>query len=351
MKNLVFLLCIWTASPLLAQKDSSYIETFDDYLVVKASVHNSTLNFALSPRVNGLTQYLKPFWYRPGVQNIVGVGASFKGLSLNLSFKLRQNRMIRNRQGESDYFNFQIHSYGHKFGYDIYYQKYKGYFISNFDNFFTDFFAGDPLQRRDDLTLRNLSTNVYYIFNPEKFSSRSSFVLDERQVRSGGSFILMGSLGYFRASADSSIVPPDNDLNFRSEAFFNATGFYTLSASPGYAFTIVLPKGFYFSVGASGMVGMQYFEGEGENLSDQGFNYFLKGVGKSSLGYNKEKWVVGVSLCADIQGMNTRHVQFRTNNLDIGFFVAHRIKTNWLKGKKSVFDFLKKKKKTDDKSL
>ncbi|NJL13100.1 MAG: hypothetical protein HC913_08955 [Microscillaceae bacterium] len=43
--------------------------------------------------------------------------------------------------------------------------------------------------------------------------------------------------------------------------------------------------------------------------------------------------------------MNTKYVQFRSNNLDISFFVAHRLKTRWMAGKTTFFGFLKKKKK------
>ncbi|MEO1655122.1 MAG: DUF4421 family protein [Bacteroidota bacterium] len=299
---------------------------------------------SISPRENGLTRFFKPIWYRPSVQNMVGIGVGFKDLAINVNFKLRQNSAISARQGSSAYTNIHVHSYGRKLGYDIYYQKYRGYFIENLGNFVNGLFSGEELQQRDDLRLRNISTNVYYVFNPDRFSYRSAFVLDERQTRSGGSFILTGSLGYFKASADSSFIPPDTDIEFDPRAHFYNADFYTFAVSPGYAHNFIFWKNCYFSGGISGMIGLQYQQAQADNFRTKGVNYFLKGIVRSSLGYNAQKWVAGISMTMDIQGLNTEFMQFRSNNLDLGIFFAYRIKTRWMKGKTTFFGFLKKKK-------
>ncbi len=343
MKYLIISLTFGILFSSTSQAQRKYFQTFDDCLLLKTSISNSSLNLSLSPRSNGLTKFSKLIWYRPSVQNTIGIGLGFKDLALHFNFKLRQNATIEARQGNSKYSDLQIHSYGKKLGYDIYYQTYKGYYIENLDNFVNGLFSGNQLQQRDDLRLKNFSTNVFYVFNPQKFSYRSAFVLDEKQLRSGGSFILTGSLGYFQVSADSSIVPSNTDIAFHSKAHFNQVDFYTLAVTPGYAHNFVFPKGFYFSVGVSGLIGLQYHEGHAEEYANKGFHYFLKGIFKSSLGYNVEKWVAGISLTTDIQGMNTEFVQFRTNNLNISLFLARRIRVKWMKGKKSFLEFLSKK--------
>ena len=346
MRYLFVFIWILLSFSTYAQRDN--FETFDDYILIKTSLHNSSLNLSLSPRKNGVTNFFKPIWYRPSVQNIMGFGVSFKGLSLSYNFKLRQNAKINARQGTSAFSNLQIHSFGKKLGFDVYFQNYQGYFIENFNNFVSSLFSGDQLQQRDDLRLKNISANVFYIFKPEKFSYRSAFGFHERQLKSGGSFILTGSLGYFDAKADSSFIPSDTEIEFHPDAFFNRADFYTFAVSPGYGYHIAFPRGFYATLGVSGMLGLQYHEAYTETGADKGFNYFLKGIARASVGYHVRKWVAGISLSTDIQGMNTKFVQLRSNNLDISVFLAHRIKTRWMKGKKSFFDFLKKKKKNQE---
>jgi len=333
-------------APLGADSDTSATGTvgfFHDYFMIKAKVNNSSLNLGLSPRVNSINQIFKLVLYRPSVLNVVGAEVHFKGFALGFGTKVAQHPLVKAREGTSQYFDFRVHSYGKKLGYDIYYQDYEGYFISDLDDFFTNFLSGTSLRRRDDLQLRNISANVFYVFNADNFSYRAAFVHDERQLKSAGSFILTASAGYTTAKGDSTIVPTDTDITFDPRSFYSNAKFYTLAIVPGVAYNWVKPSGFYISASASGMLGMHYFEAGSETLNDSGLNLMLKGIGRFSIGFNKENWVYGASGSADVQGMNTRFVEFRTINLDATLFVAYRFKTKWMAGRKTIFNFTKNK--------
>ncbi|TAF68124.1 MAG: DUF4421 domain-containing protein [Cytophagales bacterium] len=343
MKYLLSILLISTTYTLAAQNDSSYIQKFEDYMLIKTGATYRGLDLTLSPRINGITQFLEPLWYRPSVRNSVSVGVNFKGLAISFGFKLAQHPLIRDRQGESKYFDLQVHSFGKKLGYDIYYQEYQGYFIEDISNLINNIITGQALQRRDDIRLQNFSVNVFYTFNGDKFSYRAAFVHDEKQNKNGGSFIINGSLGYFNAKADSSFTTNNIGINFRPEAAFNQNTFYTFAITPGYAHTFIVKKHFYISASASGLVGLQYHEGQAQNNNTQvGLNYFLKGIARASVGYHTQKWVIGASAMLDLQAMNTEFVQYRTNNLEISAFLAHRFKVKWMAGKKSFFGGKKK---------
>lgn len=352
IQRLLLLQLIIAASLVSVHAQNTNVETFEDYFLVRAGLTNRSLNFNLSPRQSGFTQYLKRLWYRPGVQNTLGVGVRFKGLGLSYSFKLAQHPVMRARTGESKYFDLRINSFGHKYGYDVYYQNYKGYFISNLDvssldNFVNSafsVFSGDTLLRLDDMRLQNLSANYFYIFNNERFSFRSAFVLDERQLESAGSFLLTGSFGWTKASADSSFIPTYDTLGFRPEAYYHSMDFYTLACTPGYAFNWVHRKGYYLTFGVSSMAGLLYYQGEAENSEINNWSYFIKGIGRASVGYHGKRWVVGASLSGDLQANNTRFVQYRTSILDLNGIVAYRFPVNWLKGRKSLIQFNKEDK-------
>ncbi len=335
-----------------ALAQSEYIETFEDYFLIKAGITNRSLNLNLSPRLNGITQFNKRLWYRPAVQDVLNVGVRFKGLALSYGFKVAPHPLLESRQGESKYTDIKVVSFGRKLGYDVYYQDYKSYFISdlnikNATNLVNSIFSGDQLQRRDDLRLQNFAANVYYVFNNDEFSYRTAFVLDERQVKSAGSFLLTGSLANTRISADSSFVIRNDSLGFRPEGYFKTADFYTIAVTPGYAYNLVSPKNFYLTLGVSALAGVMYYDGKNdEQISTTGVNYFLKGMAKASAGYHGEKWIVGASFAADVQGLNTKYVQFRTGVFDLSVFVAYRIKTSWMAGKKSLFE--KKEKNNND---
>jgi hypothetical protein len=327
-----------------ASAQDEYFETFDDYILLKVNANNQTLNLALAPRANGITRYGQRIWYSPTVQNAFGVGVKFKNLSLSYSFKLSQSSLVKNTIGTSKYSDIQMHSYGKWFGYDIYYQKFEGFYIANLENLFNSVQSGTSFPRRDDLKLQNIGANLFFVLNPKKFSYAAAFGQEVAQIKSGGSFLVNSSFGYSRSTADTGFIPPDIDIEFAPEAYFNDAWFLTAVLCPGYAYTYVHRTGIYGSLGATPGIGIVYREAFGDAPTETGVNYFLKGIGRSAIGFNNEKWTFGVSLTTDIQAMNLKAVQFRTNNLNIGVFVGYRIKTKFMAGKKSIFDFSKKPK-------
>lgn len=323
-------------------QDTLYVKTFDNYFTIKTGLAYRALNFTLSPRVNGITQFLKPIWYRPIVRSSLSIDVAFKDLSIGWSFGLAQNRLFSDKQTESKYLDFQLHSsLSKKLNYDLYYQNYQGYFIENLNNRLN----GEALVQRDDIKLKNIAANVTYIFNGDRFSYNAAFSQSKKQLKNAGSLILTSSLGYFQARGDSSFIPTNTPLPFEPQAFVNNVSFYTLSASPGYAYTLLIgKKGWQISASASALIGLQYNENLGNNSNQADFNYYLKGLARAFVGYHGTTWVVGVSGLTDIQGFNTKYVQYRTNNLNLTFFCIYKIKSKWMEGKKSFFE---KKKKED----
>ena len=155
------------------------------------------------------------------------------------------------------------------------------------------------------------------------------------------------SMGYARSSADSSLIPSTIEVEFAPETHFNDVWFTTMAIYPGYAYTYVHKTGIYGSLGLSPGIGLAYQKATGEVPTDERFNYFLKGIGRGAIGYNNEKWTFGASLTTDVQAINFKDIQFRNNNLNMSIFVGYRIKTKFMAGKESIFDFSKKKKETE----
>lgn len=323
-------------APKEGECQSEKIKTYDDHILVRTGITNRSLNLNLSPRENGLTKYLERLWYRPNVSSTLGLGLRFKGLGISYSFKIIDDPLIDGLTNKSKYTDIRINSLGRKVGYDINYQDYQGFFRSNFDiNGFNNFYRSiknlgkqDSVFTRDDLRIRNYSANVYYIFKPEKFSYRAAYVFDERQLKSGGSFLVNGSINLTKINADSSIVPNNTEIEFRSSALYSDANFYTLAIAPGYAYNFIYKEKFYTSLGVSAMAGLAFFEGKKDNSNSSFLRPALNGVARLSLGYHGSLWITGASLTGDFKAVNLPSVQFRTSVLELSFFIAYRIHTN-----------------------
>ncbi len=346
----IFLLC-FIPQEIISQSD--YLQTYDDYILVKTSIVNRSLNLNISPRENGTTKYLKRLWYRPNVRSTVGLGVRFKGLGVSYSFKAIKDPLINDITEESKYTDIRVNSLGKKIGYDINYQDYQGYFKSNFDiNGFQNLFSSirnlgrqDSVFTRNDLRLRNYSANIYYIFRPERFSYRAAFVFDERQLYSGGSFILTSSIGLLKINADSTITFDGTGIDFHPSVSYSDMNSFTFSVIPGYAYNLIFKEKFYASMGASALIGFMFLNGKTSTSENTRASYFLKGIIRSSLGYHADSWILGMAFTGDFQGINTKYAQYRTSIFELSVFVAHRLLINWRKGKKTLFDINKRSNK------
>ena len=315
-------------------QDSTYVKTYPDHVQIKTGLSYNALNLTLNPRLKGVTDFFKPILYRPSVRSGMGLDVQFKGISIGWSFGIPQNKLLNKSQAESKYSDFQFHSLGKKIGYDFYHQDYQGYFIENLQRRLD----GVALDSRPDLRVKNISTNVFYVFNGEKFSYSAAFSQDHKQLKNAGSIIVASSFGYFNVQGDTSFIPEDAQINFNSKANINTLTIYTFAVIPGYAYTYLIgKKGWHLSASASGFIGLQYNDGASTFADDTVYNYFFKGIGRACVGHHGDSWVYGVAAMTDIQGLNTRYVQYGTVNLGITASCSYKFKTKFMQGKKSFF--------------
>lgn len=339
--------------PQKGECQSEKIKTYDDHILVRTGITNRSLNFNLSPREDGLTKYLERLWYRPNVSSTLGLGVRFKGLGISYAFKIMDDPLVDELTNKSKYTDLRINSLGRKVGYDINYQDYQGFFRSNFDingldnlfNSVKNLASQDSVFTKDDLRIRSYSASMYYVFHPNDFSYRSAFIFDERQLISGGSFLVNGSINLTKISTDSSIVPSNIEIAFHPSALYSDANFYTLAIAPGYAYNFIYKEKFYASLGVSAMAGLAFFEGKKDNSNSSFLRPSLNGVARFSLGYHGPIWITGASLTGDFKAVNLPSAQFRTSVLELSFFVAYRIHTNWMEGKKSFFELGHRKRK------
>jgi hypothetical protein len=97
-------------------------------------------------------------------------------------------------------------------------------------------------------------------------------------------------------------------------------------------------KGWQISASLAASIGLQYNDNVGAYSQNNDFNYFSKGIARGFFGHHGKVWVFGISGFTDIQGFNTKYVQYRTNNFNATFFGIYKIKSRWMQGKKSIFE-------------
>lgn len=236
------------------------------------------------------------------------VGLSVRLNWLGIAFGYAPKNLQENYKGTTTYTNLKISSYGKKLGFDIYYLDYSGFYLDN-----TKQVLGNDFKLRhyirEDLNTMTIGTNFYYIFNHKRYSYRSTFIQNEIQKHSAGSFMINGSLNYFNLSADSSIVPKEIDiLNFSPEAKIKNGDFYNLSLMPGYGHTFVAYKNWFLTLSAYAGINFQQqqYTSELKDFKSQVFSQFEfipRAMGRAGVGYNSTRFFAGINGVFDMYNL------------------------------------------------
>jgi len=277
----------------LRAQESDNIQSFNHMVNVRAFLGVTTL------AVDFVTTYTPAsarvsYQPNPGAGGYYGVGVSWEGVGISFVGDIPPGDSDRDTYGDSSYENVSMFLYGKQYGIDLYYQRYQGLYLSNPEDF--GMREGDPETIRPDLALSSLGVNVYYVFSGD-FSLIGAFNQTERQLESGGSLLFMVSVMRFTVESDGPLVPSAFDGG--EYAGFYGGRFYSVAASPGYAYTFVY-EGFYLTLGAFIGGGLIYQEMDVASGEKSGYNTMLRSSVKSALGYNGESYFAGVIVIYDI---------------------------------------------------
>lgn len=247
--------------------------------------------------------------YEPITNTYLGLGLYMFNLGLELALRLPSSDEDTEQYGETSAFDFQTNIYTKRWGADVAYQNYEGFYVKNPDDKFLEWKDDKPYIQREDLEVANFQLNGFYMFNHEKFSYRSSYMQADKQKKSAGSFLLGATFGIFRFQADSSLIPDLNAPTNTTEAHVQSGKFTTLGILPGYAYNFVV-KDFYLNLSFSaGPANVWTRSGTAEGTDTAAKIRPVVGA-RFAVGYNSEKFFCGFS-------MVTQSVSYGLDNIDV----------------------------------
>ncbi|WP_297337203.1 DUF4421 domain-containing protein [Algoriphagus sp.] len=264
-----------TSSFCFAQFDSLYLEKPSDQLIMRVYLSRKYTDFALKDPQTQLR-------FLPNSGKNLGIGATYKTLTLNLAFPvgfLNPNR----RDDFPKYFDLQVHLYPQKWIIDLFGQFYNGYSIR-------DYFGSGLDYVRADMKMRKIGANVNYLFNGEQISLVASMQQSEIQKRSAISPMVGFEAYRITVQADSLIFPSEVGANSN----FQRGDFIQIGPNAGMVGTLVLGQGFFVTAALSADLGLGYRRLERQTESRVWeFNptYFARGFA----GYNGQHFSINLN--------------------------------------------------------
>jgi Domain of unknown function (DUF4421) len=293
---------------------SKYIEQFHDKFFIWPVIKKRTLSFD----IRSLEEGSQKINYKPNSSFSVGLGIYLFEIGAEITFAVPINEKNRTTYGSTDAREFRANFLGNGWGLDVFRQNYKGFYFPVRTGSSPDTFV-----KRPDIELINTGINGIYVFDKKRFSLKSAYNYSERQIKSGGSFILTGNLTTFRLNADSVILSKQSSQPAPGSDF-QLMRYTTLSIAGGYTYTLVYRSFFLngaLSIGPAHNWILYNRPGESEHY-DIAINTFNDI--RVALGYNSDRFFGGMSLVAQSRNIRFENIQFANTNTIVKLLFGYR---------------------------
>lgn len=307
-----------------------YIQEYPDRFFIWPVLKQRSLTFDIQDK----EEKKRKIEFLPNNRFTLGAGFYLFELGFEVTFLIPLAESSKTIYGESEARDLQLNILAKKWGADVYYQKYSGFYIKDSDNPVP---PGMPYPQRADLVSRNYGASGVYIFNHRKFSLRSSFTYADRQLKSKGSVLLYATINSFRVTADSALLetPVQNSLGDGSG--FRALRYTTVSVAPGYSYNLVWRKFFLNGTVAIGPAHhwINYEEESGAKRYDISIN--STGIARIALGYSSDRFFGGLGFSAQARIVTFEDVRVSNSTNLFKILVGYRFKEFGLL-KKRIWD-------------
>lgn len=256
-----------------AETDSTYIHRLGHRLALRPYI-SKTLLFMNQQLESG-----EEITFMANDPPKLGIGFSINNTIISLGYGYGFNFLADKKYGKTSALDFQFHHYGRKIVYDLYFQRFKGFYDDDSDD--------NDVRVFPDMQIKQYGAYGHYVFNHKRYSYVAAFNKDERQLRSTGSFLLGGGIYNTRISSDSSFV-----YNGRN-SFDN----FQFGVSAGYAYTWVLGR--YWDISASATTGINFGS---DKLSTFGrkLRVYPTVFPRISAGYSRGDWSLNFSYVSNM---------------------------------------------------
>lgn len=266
-------------------RDTNYIDPYTKLITGRAFLSQKYTLFVAEG-----TGGNRDIQYRPNTKLSVGLGATYRALTLNVGYGLGFFTNEKER-GKTRYLDLQTHLYGTKWRLDLFGQFYKGYYVfprgfgaANSNSFYL----------RPDLNVQEIGLNTYYINNNKRFSYRAAFLQSEWQKKSAGSFLFGGGAVYGNIRADSAFVPSSLAANYKQSGV-QALRYFELGPGAGYAYTFVWKQHWFATASATASLDLGFVRESFANGSESKVSVSPNFLFRAGLGYNSSTWNANLS--------------------------------------------------------
>ena len=255
---------------------------------------------------------IKGVWYVPSFAPRLGPRILWKEIGVTATFALPIPEVEQHRRGTSAQTEVILNSYWRQNAVDLYFQRYRGFYVSSpFSNF--DVHQPERYPQLPDALVTNYGFNWYYVFKPEAFSLKAAFDQSEFQLKSGGSWMISPFYNHFEMALGTRFIAGIGDTSILDVPNLASGRFDSAGGSLGYGYSYIAGRFF-----ASLLTGLgPALQMQQVHLSDGNeatyYSLAVKINLNVAMGWNYKDYVGGVKLLLDSLSSRVDGTQLASN--------------------------------------
>jgi hypothetical protein len=298
------------SSPDTNRIDTNYIRFYEDKLIIGLYQSERSFNVQIDQKIAQDTS-------KTGI-NYIANSNHVSGISLDydiigFAFGYKSIPSGNSRTGNSDYLDFGLNINTRSLRFENSFKRYSGFYDNNTVNYIHPFTDSTPYYQNPHLSIRVIKSKLLYTFNKRKFALGAAYANVKRQVRSKGSWLVVGNFYALNMFSDSSVIPlplrPHYGVIWDG---LNRMNIYAYSVGFGGSYTVVFWKNFNLNVLASYGLEAQYRHFYTNDADTPPSKWVVQSAGdwRASFGYNAKRFFMRVSTIQDINNYDTKGIKF-----------------------------------------
>lgn len=304
--------------------DTLKYQKFERVLIVGLFQQHRNFSNEFKQLINKDSLGLSNNTYFAESQLIGGVVLNYDKFSLSFGTRAQPQQFSAGK-GYTKTFNIGFNIGDNRWVLENYYRRFVGFYNKSTQNFDSTFKTTGNYYLQPGLKSSLLMSRFMYFSHYDRFSFKSGFGCNYRQLKSAATWIIGGSFNVYSLSNDSSIFPIQTRKLYNDYANFKGFQSVNFSGNFGAAATLVLFKSLfisgYFTVGPE-----QQWRSYDLGSSHRNLSYISwSGTGRFSMGLNMHRFYVLVSNTNDYNLFNsTKIMSFKSESITQNFTFGWR---------------------------
>lgn len=312
------------SSPDSNKVDTNYVKNYKDKLIIGLWQSERRFDIHMDQKMFPGTDSTE-INYIANSNKVSGISLDYD--IIGFAFGYRSLPGGNKRTGNTDYLDLGLNINTRRLRLENSFRRYTGFYDNNSRNYILPFTDSTNYFQNPSMNLRMVKSKLIYTFNNKKFTLGAAYANVRRQVKSKGSWLLIGNFYAMGISSDSSLIPAGLQPKYGVVwDGLNRINVYAFSAGVGGTYTIVFWKNFYFNVLAGFGLERQYrhYYTYPENVHYAYWKTWSAADWRTSLGYNGKRFFIRTSAVYDLNNYESEDLKFEMKFISGSFDFGYR---------------------------